>query len=120
MEIRRAFGEFGSGHMAVWFRMSCAIVEGEAPTPLQRLAAAADSGNGVSVALDLRHYTFVNPDLTIALLRPPVGEWFALDARTLTSGQGSAIADTQLWDERGVVGRSVQTLLVEKRDPATQ
>lgn len=115
MEGRRAAGEFGSGHMAVWFRMKCSVVAGEESTPLQRLAAAADSGNGISVALDLRRYTFVNPDLTIALLRQPVGEWFALDARTLAADEGVGLADTRYWDERGVLGRGVQTLLVEPR-----
>jgi hypothetical protein len=115
MEGRRAAGEFGRGHMAVWFRMTCAVVEGEEPTPLQRLAAAADSGNGISVALDLRRYTFVNPDLTITLLRRPAGEWFALDAHTFAAGEGLGLADTRYWDERGHLGRGVQTLLVEPR-----
>jgi hypothetical protein len=99
----------------VWFRLTCDIVEGRSPTPLQRLVAAADSGNGVSVALDLRHYTFVNPDLTVTLLRRPAGEWFALEASTLPSNEGLGIADTRYWDERGVLGRGVQTLLVEPR-----
>jgi hypothetical protein len=115
MESRRAAGEFGSGHMVVWFRMKCSVVAGQEPTALQRLAAAADSGNGISVALDLRRYTFVNPDLTIALLRQPAGEWFALEARTLAAGEGLGLADTRYWDERGVLGRGVQTLLVEAR-----
>lgn len=115
MELLVAGGRFGSGHMAVWFRLRVGVVDGEEPSPLQRLAAAADSGNGVSVALDLGRYTFVNPDLTIALLRPPRGEWFALDARTLSTGEGAAISDTQLSDETGVVGRAVQVLLVEER-----
>ena len=69
----------------------------------------------MSVALDLARYTFVNPDLTIALLRPPTGQWFALDARTLAGDTGSGLADTQLYDESGVVGRAAQTLLVEAR-----
>ena len=115
MEGRRAAGEFGSGRMAVWFRMRCAVVAGEEPTALQRLAAAADSGNGISVALDLRRFTFVNADLTITLLRRPAGEWFALDARTLAADEGLGLADTRYWDERGVLGRGTQTLLVEPR-----
>jgi hypothetical protein len=115
MESRRAAGDFGSGAMTVWFRMTGTVVAGEEPTPLQRLAAAADSGNGVSVALDLRHYTFVNPDLTITLFRRPVGEWFALEARTLVANEGLGLADTRYWDERGVLGRGVQALLVEPR-----
>ena len=115
MEGRRAAGDFGSGAMTVWFRMAGTVVAGEEPTPLQRLAATADSGNGISVALDLRRYTFVNPDLTITLFRRPVGEWFALEARTLVASEGLGLADTRYWDERGVLGRGVQTLLVEPR-----
>jgi hypothetical protein len=115
MELRRVAGTFGRGHMTVWFRMTCAVVEGEAPSPLQRLAATADSGNGVSVALDLARYTFVNPDLTIALVRPPAGEWFALEARTWLGDRGAGLADTQLHDRSGLLGRSAQTLLVETR-----
>src|SRR5688572_336912 len=111
MELRRAAGTFGGGHMAVWFRMKCAVIAGEEPTALQRLAAAADSGNGISVALDLRRYTFVNADLTIALLRRPAGEWFGLEARTLAGDEGLGLADTRYWDERGVLGRGVQALL---------
>jgi hypothetical protein len=35
------------------------------------VAVAADSGNGVSAALDIRKYLFVSCDLTISL--PPSG-----------------------------------------------
>ncbi len=49
------------------------LVEGEAPSGYQRVAVAADSGNGVSAVLKLDEYSFVNADLTINLLRRPVG-----------------------------------------------
>lgn len=52
MEARHIAGTFGHGAMALWMRMRVALVPGEAPSPLQRVVAAADSGNGVSVALD--------------------------------------------------------------------
>jgi acyl-CoA thioesterase len=57
----------------------------------------------------------VNADLTVTLLRRPAGEWFALDARTLAAGEGAGLADTRYWDERGVLGRGVQALVVEPR-----
>ena len=41
------------GPGAVWFRLAHPLVQGEAPSPYQRVAVAADSGNGISAALDL-------------------------------------------------------------------
>ena len=40
------------GPAAVWTRMRIPIVEGEEPTPRQRVMAVADSGNGASNVLD--------------------------------------------------------------------
>jgi hypothetical protein len=77
---------------------------------------AADSGNGVSAALDFRRHRFVNVDLSVHLHRLPVGEWVCLDAVTTPEPTGVGLADTALWDERGAIGRSLQTLLVERRD----
>lgn len=116
MEGRLARGEFGRGAMALWMRMRVPLVAGETPSALVRVAAAADSGNGVSVALDTRRYTFVNPDLTIYLHRPLLGEWVCLDAATTAGEEGVGLADTALHDERGPIGRSLQSLIIERRE----
>jgi Acyl-CoA thioesterase C-terminal domain len=89
------------------------LVSGEETTPLQRAFITADSGNGVSAALDWRKTIFINTDLTVHLLREPVGEWVCLDAVTHVDGLG--MADSALYDERGRIGRAVQTLLVRSR-----
>ncbi|MFM7144412.1 MAG: thioesterase family protein, partial [Alphaproteobacteria bacterium] len=47
--------------------------------------------------------------------RLPVGEWVCLDAETLVSGGGTGLAESALWDERGRIGRSAQSLLIERR-----
>jgi hypothetical protein len=112
MELRLARGEFGKGPIAVWLRMRQPLLPGEAPSPLQRVMIAADSGNGVSMVLDPRKHTFVNPDLTVYLHRPPVGEWVCLDARTIPQEHGVGLADTRLLDEQGPIGRSVQSLVI--------
>ena len=39
---------------SIWFRLKHPIVAGEAPSVYQRVAVAADSGNGISAVLDLR------------------------------------------------------------------
>ena len=101
------------GPATVWMRMRGALVEGEQPSPLQRVLLAADVGNGVSAPLDWRRFIFINTDLTVHLLRPPEGEWVCLDAVTHVDGLG--LTDTALWDERGRIGRAAQTLLVRAR-----
>jgi hypothetical protein len=98
-----------------WIRLTADVVEGEPVTPTQRVAAAADFANGLSHVLDFRRYLFVNTDLTIAMLRPPVGEWVCLDSRTEHSVAGSGLSSTVLFDEDGFLGRSMQSLFVERR-----
>ena len=55
------------GPATVWMRMRQPLVAGEEPTPLQRTLVAADVGNGISAALDLRRFLFINVDLTVHL-----------------------------------------------------
>jgi acyl-CoA thioesterase len=95
--------------------MEVGLVAGERPTPLQRLLAAADTGNGISAALDWRKYVFINVDLSVHIHRLPEGEWVCLDAVTLPERSGIGMADTRLFDERGALGRAVQTLLIAPR-----
>lgn len=115
VETRLARGRFWRGPCAVWFRMRHPLLDGEATSAYQRVAVAADSGNGVSAILDFTRYTFVNSDLTINLLRRPRGEWICLDARTQFGPRGSGLAESMLFDEHGIVGRATQSLLVRER-----
>ena len=115
MEVRFVAGSFvGPGPATAWMRMRHPLVPGETPSPLCRVLAAADSGNGISASLDYRRWRFINPDLTVYLMRPPVGEWVALEAST-TAAAGVGLADTTLHDARGPIGRSAQALFVERR-----
>jgi hypothetical protein len=114
MEYRFVTGGFvEQGPATVWMRPRVPLVAGEETSPLERVFLAADSGNGVSAALDWRSTIFINTDLTVHLLREPVGEWVCLDAVTHVDGLG--MADSALYDERGRIGRAVQTLLVRSR-----
>jgi Thioesterase-like superfamily len=116
MDYRFVSGRFlEPGPAIVWMRMLVPLVAGEQPTPLQRVLAAADSGNGVSATLDWSRYLFINVDLTVHLHRMPVGEWVCLDAITLPEPEGVGLADTALHDERGPLGRALQTLFVRER-----
>jgi hypothetical protein len=115
MEFRFVAGSFLElGPATVWMRMRRPLVPEEPPSPLSRVLIAADSGNGVSAALDFRTWRFINPDLTVYLLRYPAGEWVALEAST-TVADGIGLADTTLHDQQGPIGRSAQALLVDRR-----
>jgi hypothetical protein len=115
MEVRFVAGSFLElGPATVWMRMRHPLVPDELPSPLCRVLAAADSGNGVSAAVDFRRWRFINPDLTVYLMRPPAGEWVALEAAT-TAASGIGLADTALHDEQGPIGRSAQALFVDRR-----
>jgi acyl-CoA thioesterase len=116
VETRLAQGTMFRGPSAVWFRLQHPLIEGQAPSPYQRVAVAADSGNGISAILDISDYMFVNSDLTINLLRRPVGEWICLDARSHVSSHGGGLAESSLFDEDGLIGRATQSLALWKRE----
>jgi Acyl-CoA thioesterase C-terminal domain/Acyl-CoA thioesterase N-terminal domain len=115
VELRVAEGTLTRGPCATWFRLRHPLVEGEQPGAIERVAVAADSGNGISAVLDFKRYLFVNSDLTINLLRPARGEWICIDARTLLGPAGGGIAEARIFDAEGLIGRSTQSLHVRAR-----
>jgi hypothetical protein len=115
MEVRGVAGDRGTGAAAAWFRLTRPVVPGEKPSGLQRVAAAADFGNGISSVVPFEEVLFVNADLTVHLHRDPVGEWIGLDARTDLSPAGIGQALSILHDERGRIGAAAQSLYVEPR-----
>ena len=116
MDVRLVKGDIPeTGPGAAWFRLGGELVAGEAPGPLQRVVTAADFGNGLSGILDFRTHLYINPDLTVYLHRYPTGEWVGVDAVTWAHPHGIGLAESQLWDEEGPIGRSLQSLVVGKR-----
>lgn len=104
-----------TGPAAVWARLTCAVVEGEEPSPLTRLAAVADFGNGISALVPWESWLFINAELTVYVHRPPRGEWIFVDARTELSPAGAGVAYSVLSDEQGSIGHALQALLVDRR-----
>ena len=103
------------GPAVVWMRPLVRLVPGEEMTPLQRLLTCADSASGASAVLDPADWSFMNTELTVHVLRPPEGEWVCLRAETSLSTGSVGLAAAEVYDERGLVGRSSQTLLVTRR-----
>lgn len=104
-----------SGRASVWMRLRYPLLPGESPSPVARVAAAADFSNGVAAALPFEDFLFINADLDISLNRRPQGEWVALDARTLLHPGGIGWARSVLHDRQGVLGLATQTLVVQSR-----
>jgi hypothetical protein len=114
-ELRFVKGAFESpGPASVWVRLSVPVLYSEPPSPLERVAAAADFGNGVSSPLSFGDWLFINPDLTIHLSRLPAGEWVGLESSTTAESEGIGISESRLCDERGPIGRSIQSLLIDR------
>ena len=115
MEMRWLDDPRTLGPARVWMRLRHPLLADQQLSPLARLVATADFGNGVAAALTFERFLFINADLTIHLQREPRGEWIALDARTWLESGGAGLAESVLHDVHGPVGRAFQTLVVEPR-----
>jgi hypothetical protein len=116
MEIRYAAGSIGElGAAKAWFALARPLVDDEPASPLALACAAADFGNGVSRELDFATHLFINTDLTVSLLREPVGGWVLLDAVTRLEPTGVGLASSTLYDREGPIGAAQQTLFVAPR-----
>jgi hypothetical protein len=100
------------GPAVVWMRPLVSVVPGEEMSPLQRLLACVDSASGASAALDPAEWSFMNTELTVHVVRPPVGEWVCLRAETTIGTGAVGLATSEVYDELGLVARSAQALLV--------
>ncbi|CAA9271521.1 MAG: TesB-like acyl-CoA thioesterase 5 [uncultured Blastococcus sp.] len=116
LEWRFAAGTFNAqGPATAWTRPRCSLVEGEPMTPMEHLLVMTDAASGISAALDWNTVTFANIDLSLALHRPPRGEWLGMDATTVLGGRGAAQCFAVLFDAEGGIGRSSHALFVEPR-----
>ena len=105
-------GETGN---VVWLSPLVPLVDSEPTTDLQRLAMVVDSANGAGAALDPEQFIFMNTDTSVHLHRLPVGNDFALRARGSIGPDGIGVTTADLFDRRGFIGTSAQTLLVQRR-----
>jgi acyl-coenzyme A thioesterase PaaI-like protein len=106
---------FERGPATAWLRMRVPLVEGENPSPLQRVLVAADSASGISAALSFSKWLYVNSDLTVYLHRSLEGEWVCLEAATRPEPSGVGLAAATIFDRSGPLGRTGQSLFVAPR-----
>jgi hypothetical protein len=98
-----------------WLSPLVSLVDNEPLTDLQRLAMVVDSANGVGAALDPDVFVFMNTDTAVHLHRAPIGNHFAFRARGSIGPDGIGVTTAEIFDRRGFIGTSAQTLLVQRR-----
>lgn len=113
IEARPVIGGFGMpGRGSAWIRLRYPLVAGEPLTALQRVATLSDFASGLSSEVTVHGHTFINADITVSAIRPAVGEWIALTARSHYGEPGSAVALASVWDRHGRIGAIAQSLVI--------
>jgi hypothetical protein len=113
-EIRR-LPRTEAGPAAAWIRVP-QLVEGEAMSPLARLAATCDFVNAIAGmgAGAGSGFGFINTDSTVHMHRPPTGEWLCLQVERALEPYGIGVSSAVLFDEAGPVGRAAQAVLANQ------
>jgi hypothetical protein len=70
------------------------------------------------VDVDAWRMPMINTDTTIYWERPPVGEWFGFRHALLTDHEGIGLAEVDLADTQGRLGRSLQAMLANSHPGA--
>ena len=114
VRIRYPDGESPTpGARTIWMN-TADLLPNETPSPFQRICPLADCGNAFSRHFEPNEIMFVNPDLTIALHRDPVGDWFGSKAVSQWQPTGIGLADAVLFDDLGPVGKAMQTMILRR------
>jgi len=115
IEVDRVVGEPGGGPPSIsWYRALVPLVEGDAMSPMQRLALFADFASASALYLDHAAYSAINPDVTVQVLRPPVGEWICVDGSTEAGGNGVGHSRASLYDTDGFVASASTSQLIDR------
>lgn len=113
VEHRFTEGTFKEPGPAVdWIRLRLPVIAGHETTGVERVAAAADFGSGISAVYGSDAlFGLINANLTISMIRPFVGEWVSLDATSHVGAQGTGLGISKIGDVNGLVGVATQSLL---------
>jgi len=91
----------------VWARVPYDFLPGRPLTPTVHAAALSDLTNGIglmSVPGPMR--PFINPEITLYLVREPVGGWFCLEGVGRAEHAGLATSNVNFHDAGGLVGHA--------------
>ncbi|WP_298377297.1 thioesterase family protein [uncultured Bradyrhizobium sp.] len=108
------------GPAAAWMRLDVPLVAGELNTPLLQSVQAADFSSGVAQIVDMREWTFVNPEISLYYFRPPEGEWILIRSRTRVGTGGAGLTTATLSDRGGPFAEVMQAMSFERRARSAQ
>ena len=112
VEVRYPPGENPDpGPTTLWMR-GPHLLAGEAPTTFQRLCPLADCGNGTSRNAEIAVMGFMNCDITIVAHRHSDAEWLGSQARSHWQPNGIALAEAEIFDDKGPVASVLQTVVL--------
>lgn len=106
------------GPAAAWMRLDAPLVDGEANTPLLQAVQAADFSSGVAQIVDMRQWTFINPEISIYFFREPRDEWILIRAATRVGERGAGLTMATLSDRQGPFAEVLQAMSFERREAA--
>jgi hypothetical protein len=106
------------GPAAAWMRLDVPLVDGEANTPLLQAVQAADFSSGVAQIVDMREWTFINPEISLYLFRAPRDQWILIRSRTRVGANGAGLTTATLSDRQGPFAEVMQAMTFEKRTAA--
>ena len=109
--LKPAMLNMGSGYGATWVRLPVELIANQPTSPLVRVATLADFCNGFAQLYLDATTGFINADLTLNLHRLPESEWLGVEAVTRAQPNGIAIAEAEVYDEHGLIGRVSQSNL---------
>jgi hypothetical protein len=98
------------GRGRAWIRTDVDLVAGRPSSSLASYVGLIDTANGIAVRADPTTMLFPNTDLTVHLVREPVGEWIGLDTTVTFGPDGVGLTASVLHDVTGPLGRAAQTL----------
>lgn len=108
-------GLFKPGPNTMWMRTP-PLIAGETPSAFQSICPLADCGNSFSRNEEATSVTFINPDLSITMHRPPASEWIGASFVSRWERNSVGLSTAVLFDDEGPLGSSQQSLLLQRPD----
>ncbi len=106
-----------AGRKQTW-QVGLPVVDGEAGTPFQSVAAIAD-GTSMVVNWGTEGVQYINTDITLALARPPVSLEVGLSATDRVEIDGIAVGTVEVFDRAGPLGTAMVTSLANGKRPVS-
>ncbi len=105
------------GRATAWLHFPLPFIAGRETTPLMRVAASSDLGNGIAHIRMDDGMGFINTDITLYLHREPDSDWICLDVASAAEPHGIGLIRGTVYDTAGPVGSLTEAILANPRPP---